>query len=74
MEIIAAILEVGSDTKGPEDRLCLAHARTSVSWQAQYREDSDALGVGGQSATTFTGVGAARFLKGQARITIELNH
>jgi hypothetical protein len=44
LKIIAAILEVGSDTKGPEDRLCLGHARTSVSWQAQYREDTDALG------------------------------
>jgi hypothetical protein len=34
LNIIAAILELGSDTKGPEDRLCLAHARASVPRQA----------------------------------------
>ena len=30
---IAAILEVSPDSNGPEDRLCLAHARASVPWQ-----------------------------------------
>ena len=33
LKIIAAILEVGPNTNGPEDRLCLAHARASVPWQ-----------------------------------------
>ena len=33
LKIIAAILEVVPDTNGPEDRLCLAHARASVPWQ-----------------------------------------
>jgi hypothetical protein len=34
LKIIAAILEVSPDTKGPEDRLCLAHAKASVPWQS----------------------------------------
>ncbi len=34
LKVIAAILEVSSDTKGPEGRLCLAHARASVPWQS----------------------------------------
>jgi hypothetical protein len=33
LKIIAAI-PVSSDTKGPEDRLCLAHAKASVPWQS----------------------------------------
>ena len=33
LKIIAAILEVSPDSNGPEDRLCLAHARASVPWQ-----------------------------------------
>jgi hypothetical protein len=34
LKIIAAILELSPDTKGPEDRLCLAHAKASVPWQS----------------------------------------
>jgi len=33
LKIIAAILEVVPDSNGPEDRLCLDHARASVPWQ-----------------------------------------
>ena len=33
LKLIAAILEVNPDSNGPEDRLCLAHARASVPWQ-----------------------------------------
>ena len=33
MKIIAAIVEVLPDSNGPEDRLCLDHARASVPWQ-----------------------------------------
>jgi len=33
LKIIAAIREVVPDSNGPEDRLCLDHARASVPWQ-----------------------------------------
>jgi len=33
LKIIAAIMEVLPDSNGPEDHLCLDHARASVPWQ-----------------------------------------
>ena len=47
LKIIAAILEVSPDSNGPEDRLCLAHARASVPWQPGNREDPHASWAAG---------------------------
>jgi hypothetical protein len=63
LRIIAAILEVSPDTKGPEDRLCLAHAKASVPWQPSDREDTEALRTRGQSATPLACTGADGLLK-----------
>jgi hypothetical protein len=50
IEATAAIL-VSSDTKGPEDRLCLAHARASVPWQTRHREGSRSSWLRSESPT-----------------------
>jgi acyl transferase domain-containing protein len=69
LRIIAAILEVSPDTKGPEDRLCLAHAKASVPWQTSDREDTDALRTRGQSATPLACTGADGLLKTRCRLS-----
>ena len=45
LKIIAAILEVVPGTNGPEDRLCLAHARASWPWQPVIEKTLTHLGL-----------------------------
>jgi hypothetical protein len=45
LNIIAVILEVAPDSNGPEDRLCLDHARAAVSWQQVTEKTLTHLGL-----------------------------
>ena len=42
---IAAIMEVVPDSNGPEDRLCLDHARASLPWQPAFEKILTHLGL-----------------------------
>ena len=50
LKIVAAILEVVPDSNGPEDRLCLYHARASVPWQPVIEQILTHLGLQARAA------------------------